>query len=120
MKRDFDLIRMVLKETEGLAPNRQMSGFTYDGIDDSIAEAHVVLLLEAGLLDGTVVDYSSEGKRAIVTGLTWAGHDFLDSIKDDNLWKKAKETVIKPAGGVAFSVLLEWAKAEASQRLGLA
>jgi hypothetical protein len=120
MKRDFDLIRMILKETEGMDPDEQISGFTYEGIDDRITQAHVVLLLEAGLLDGTLVDYVSESKGAIITGLTWAGHDFLDSIKDDSLWKKAKETVIKPAGGVAFSVLLEWAKAEASQRLGLA
>ncbi len=119
MKRDFDLIRKILKETEEMAPGEQLTGFTYEDIDDAITDAHVALLLEAGLLDGTVVEYMSEGKKGIVTGLTWAGHDFLDSIKDDSLWRTAKETVIKPAGGVAFSVLLEWAKAEATRRLGL-
>jgi hypothetical protein len=119
MKRDFDLVRMILQEVEGMPPGKQMKDFTYPEVEDSVAEAHVVLLIEAGLLDGTVVSLVSAGKRAIVTGLTWAGHDFLDSIKDEGLWSKAKETVLKPAGGVAFSVLLDWAKAEASKRLGL-
>lgn len=100
-----------------MEPGRQASKFAYDGIDGEITRAHVVLLLEAGLLDGTVVDFVSEPKQGIVTGLTWAGHDFLGSIKDDGLWKKAKDTVIKPAGGVAFTVLLEWVKAEAMRRL---
>lgn len=31
----------------------------------------------------------------MVNGLTWSEHDFFDSIKDDALWAKAKETVIK-------------------------
>lgn len=120
MKRDFDLVRMILKDAEEMAPGEQAGGFTYDGIDDSIVEAHVVLLLEAGLLSGTIVESISDNAGGIVTGLTWHGHDFLDAVKDDSLWSKAKETVIKPAGGVAFSVLLEWAKAEATRRLGLA
>lgn len=120
MKRDFDLVRMILKEVEGLAPGRQMKNFTYDGFDDNVSEAHVVLLIEAGLLDGTIFAPLSGERKGIITGLTWAGHDFLDSIQDDTLWAKAQDKVIKPAGGVAFSVLLEWVKAEASQRLGLA
>lgn len=117
MKRDFDLIRMILKDVEEMASGHQISEFTYPDIDGEIIREHVVLLLQAGLLNGTIIEFVSEPNRGIVTGLTWAGHDFLGSIKDDNLWKQAKDTVIKPAGGVAFAVLLEWVKAEALRRL---
>jgi hypothetical protein len=51
--------------------------------------------------------------------LTWDGYEFLESAKDENLWGKAKSIVIKPAGGVAFGVLLDWLKAEAKSRLGM-
>jgi hypothetical protein len=119
MKRDFDLVRMILRDVESMPPGTRAQSFTYDSVESDVVVTHIVLLVEAGLLDGTIHAPLSGNKRANVTGLTWAGHDFLDSIKDDSLWAKAKETVIKPAGGVAFSVLLEWAKAEATRRLGL-
>lgn len=51
--------------------------------------------------------------------MTWAGHDFLDSMRDDTIWKKAQEKVLKPIGGVAFDVLKEWLKAEMRSKLGL-
>jgi hypothetical protein len=81
---------------------------------------HVYLMGQAGLLE--VSDTSSMDSRtpeAIPLNMTWYGHEFLDATKDSDLWAKAKKNVIGPAGGVAFSVLLEWLKEEAKNRLGL-
>ncbi|MBS3776710.1 MAG: DUF2513 domain-containing protein [Bacteroidales bacterium] len=29
----------------------------------------------------------------IATGLTWAGHDYIEAIKDDKRWQKVKEWI---------------------------
>ena len=41
--------------------------------------------------------------------LTWAGHDYLDSIRDDQIWAVAKDGV-KQAGGLTFDLLKSLAK----------
>ena len=72
---------------------------------------------------GQVVSYhenaSSIPSVVILERLTWSGHEFADAANDGALWAKAKTNVIGPAGGVAFTVLLEWLKAEAKSRLGI-
>ncbi len=120
MKRDLDLIRSILLSMEanehGIAADcPAIEGFTEEQIG-----YHVYLMGQAGLI--TVADattLSDQSPSAIPLSITWAGHDFLDSVKDETLWKKAKSIVLKPAAGVAFDVLVAWVKAEAKQRLGL-
>lgn len=48
------------------------------------------------------------------------GNEFISAAKDNELWEKAKRVVITPIAGTTFAVLLEWMKAEAMRRLGLA
>ena len=119
MKRDFDLIRTILKEIEATPTGKFINQMECEGFDPDVVSAHLVLLEEAGLIEAAVLKMSSGHSRVKVSKLTWEGHDFLDAIKDDTLWAKAKKNVIGPAGGIAFSVLLEWAKAEGKSRLGL-
>lgn len=52
MKRDFDLVRMILAEVEGMPPACQLQHFTYPGIEDAVAKAHVVLLTRPAFLMG--------------------------------------------------------------------
>jgi hypothetical protein len=51
--------------------------------------------------------------------ITWAGHEFLQSIKDDTLWKKAKEDVLKPTASWTFAILAEWLKQEMKTKMGI-
>ena len=70
----------------------------------------------------TAADISSKDDKspnAILTGLSWLGHEFLDAAKDDTIWSKAKKTVLKSTAGITFDVLLEWLKAEVKGRIGL-
>ena len=119
MKRDFSLVREILRDMESAEPLRRFQGFTYEGKTEAEVNEHIELLVEAGLLKGEVK--RTHGGRAIVmiSRLTWAGHDFLDSIKDETLWQKAQASILKPVGGVAFDVLLEWLKWQAKKRLGM-
>lgn len=119
MKRDFDLIRSILRDVEDTEPDHHLTGFSYDGTDQKVVDAHVALLIEAGLLDGQRLSVTSGRSPYRINGLTWEGHDFLDSIKDQSVWDKAKKNVLAPAGGVAFSVLKDWLLAEAKLKLGL-
>ncbi len=120
MKRDLDLVRKILLAIEAMDNGRvdcdiEISGFTKDQIG-----YHVFLMGQADLLK--VVDISnldSKSPQAEPIHLTWAGHEFLDASRDEDLWSKAKSKVLKPAGGFAFDILLEWLKAAVKQKIGL-
>jgi hypothetical protein len=118
MKRDFNLVRKILQDMEDAQPMRMCNGFTYDGYEEPTINEHVELLIEAGLLEGKVLR-TQDSSMPIVSRLTWAGHDFLDAMKDESIWKKAQDSLLKPAGGVAFDVLLEWLKWQMKEKLGM-
>lgn len=120
MKRDMNLVREILKWAE-----QQENGYTggnpsFDEASDEVVAYHVHLMWEAGLInaiDSTSMESSSPD--AEILSITWDGYEFLDAARDDNIWNKAKESIIKPTAGVAFDVLLEWLKAEMKQKLGM-
>lgn len=121
MKRDFDLIRRIMTDIENMPAGRQYSNVDYliHEYDYSTIYEHIDLLVEAGLLNGKTVKLAHGIGGVIINGLTWNGHDFLDATKDDTIWKKAKENVLKPGASITFGLLLEWLKAEAKHKLGL-
>jgi hypothetical protein len=121
MKRDFDLIRKIV-----IAIAAEPAGSGYfsvsfpDEYDNPTVYEHIEMLIEAGLVEGEVSRSIDMGITGIaIRGLTWAGHDFLDSIKDDTIWQKAKTTILKPTVSFTFSLFLEWLKAEAKAKLGI-
>src|ERR1700733_4620032 len=109
MKRNMDLIRLLLMRSEGDA-------FAKDECEKFTVEErayHVQLLIDAGMVEGLVrKGPKGEINGAIVSRLTWSGHDFLQSVRDDTVWKKAKEHVLKPGASWTFDILKEWAKCE--------
>jgi len=44
-----------------------------------------------------------------LTGLTWQGHEFLDAVRDPEIWRKTKEGASK-AGGFTVGLLADLAK----------
>lgn len=99
MKRDFDLLRVLLREIEDLPPGRIASAFKYDGIDKDTIAAHAALLFDAGLVKGKM-RYPLKGPPQFqIAGLTWAGHDFIAVAKNDTIWEKARKSVLAPAAG---------------------
>jgi Hypothetical protein (DUF2513) len=51
----------------------------------------------------------SLGGSYVINGLTWAGHDFLDSIRDPKIWEKTKKGA-EAAGGFTVDLLKDLAK----------
>jgi hypothetical protein len=125
MKRDLDLIRDILLRIEA-DPKFDGSANPVDAaklgiLDHSNAAVlyQVVQLIEAGLLAGKFLNAGAFPPPAVVVfKLTWQGHEFLDSVRDPDIWLKTKARVA-PVAGVAFGVLVEIAKAEVKKRLGL-
>lgn len=107
----MDLVREILIKVES-------SSNEYLRFEGEKAE-HVVIMGDAGLLichptkDGPFI------KSVGVERLTWAGHDFLSSMRDDTIWNKAKEHVLTPGASWTFDILKEWAKQELRTKLGL-
>jgi len=121
MKRDFDLIRHMLSDIEAMPAGEAIREFKYPEYDLATIEEHVRLIDEAGFIKGEISDVMGGPRTCsiFITGLSWEGHDFLDAMKDDNIWNKAKESVLKPGASITFGLLLEWLKIEAKQKLGI-
>ena len=106
MKRDMDLVRNLLMAIEN---NTQLSGSLFIqyneqdnlGITDYSVEQvryHINMLIDAGLVKGEMV-YGGP----IISKLSWAGHEFVDVIRDPDIWEKTKEGAKKASG---FSIEL--------------
>ena len=103
MKRDMDLIRAILltieEEPHGFAPKIEISGYTQEEID-----YHAILLGEAGLAKVVeVTAFGDKSPQGTVTQLTWAGHEFLDSARENKRWNQAKDMISK-VGGASIQI----------------
>ncbi|HGY2556842.1 TPA: DUF2513 domain-containing protein [Pseudomonas aeruginosa] len=92
MRRDWDVIRDVLIEVEGLdATGTDSLAYGLDEPEDANKTAHALLLWRAGFIQG--VDASTmDGDSIIAQGLTWSGHDLLDTIRSKAVWERIKTT----------------------------
>lgn len=68
----MELIRLSLPEVEGEEPAPDLSGLT-----EEQKVYHMALCIEAGLLDGDIVE-NGDGcpAAAVAIRLTWKGHEF--------------------------------------------
>ncbi len=111
MKRNMDLIRQIAFESEQLEPRQLLNSI--NGVDAHEFSEHVELMIEVGLISGRAEHFlGGESPDTSVLRLTWSGHDFLDSVRNESLWNRAKELVIKPSAGWTFEILKEWLKTE--------
>ena len=117
MQRDMELIRAILMSVE------DESGDRLQNYEKGTIAYHVQLLIDAGLCEGWVRTQNTGSGMTwdayAIHRLTWQGHDFLDSVKDDGVWKKAKAKVLKPGAAWTFEILKAVLKAEIAKRLAL-
>jgi hypothetical protein len=105
MKRDFELIRTILREVEDVPGLVALTGFTYPRYDENIVTEHMEILIEAGLLRGKVSRYLNSGGHTHVSGLMWAGHDFLESMKDEGIWMSVLPPIKRTRVGREFGMV---------------
>lgn len=118
MKRDMDLIRAILLVVEsypsGFAPKIEIPGYTQEEIN-----YHAFLLGEAGLARVCdMTNHDSTSPEAIITQLTWAGHEFLDSARENQIWNQAKDLINK-VGGASIQIWVSLLTVIIQKKLGL-
>jgi hypothetical protein len=128
MKLDRDCVRDVLLAVESLNHDEviQLSDFEdipliakHDPVDVVYS---IERLIEAGYIKGNVQYADNRVFFLIVSSLTWNGHEFLDNIRDDGVWKTTKNVASK-LSSVSLSTLSSIASSVISkiisQELGL-
>lgn len=109
MKRDMDLVRDILLQVDASTERLDMGALLSEGADDEGDEGQVLayhlqmLIQQAGLLKGVDAGVL-EGPYWIDLQLTWAGHEYLDQVRDPEIWKQAKAGA-KKAGGMSLDII---------------
>jgi len=104
MKRDMDLLRILLFEIERL-PHVGDWFFDIDGYPREAVYYHALLAMDAGLIDATFVPEDKWGYSFRLKRLTYEGHEFLEAARDDTLWYKAKDAVQSATGSLTLEAL---------------
>ena len=120
MKCDMDLIRELLTriESDPRADGKHWLKLEQLDIGQHSAEEvryQILLLSEAGFIKA---DFSQPSLMPRILRLTWEGHEFLDDIRDPDIWEKTKER-LKGLTSVGIAIFGEVAKAEIKKKLGL-
>ncbi len=123
----MNLIRELLLKFEELDSRPQILSFDYgephvEGYTDDQVYMHIRMLVEAGLVSvGDGGGFSMDGSF-IFQGLHWNGHEFIASIRDQEIWAKTK-AALKAGGsetiGAAWEIAKAVGKAEIKRRTGL-
>lgn len=118
MKFNYELVRKLLEFTENIQFNTtqeskfiKIENYTNDEIS-----YHVKKLLEANYING----YKSDMRENLyyVRELTLIGHEFLDSIRSDEIWNSVKSQ-IKALDTVPLSMIPVLAQEHIKKKLGL-
>jgi len=110
MKRDWELIRGILLQAEAAPAGTHLQVLEAENDKTTLAEVleHIQLLVDANLLEATVVPGGGPGQGGfIIHRVTWQGHDFLNEAKNDAVWKKVMNQVKEKGGSVSMMVLKE-------------
>ncbi len=121
MKRNLDTVRKLLELADAQPagqPLITLSG-SFENTPVEVVE-HIQLMIDAGLIEGEAyTDPKMErGGIFVISNLTWAGHDFLNASRNDDVWNTTKSRIAK-AGSWTFGLVLEVRKEETKRRIGL-
>jgi Hypothetical protein (DUF2513) len=103
MKRDLDLIRDILLDVENWNHPQPifLEGMAYEGKDKQEIGYQIDLLNDVGYIDARIIK-GGQGvnyETAAILRMTMAGHEYLDSVRSPEVWKKTKSTLEKVGGG---------------------
>lgn len=105
-RRDLRLVRHLLLAAERSRP-LAIPPTVSAAYPRAMIDAHLVLLIEAGLLHGTVYRSGDGLLQATAERLTWSGHDAVAALANDASWAEAEAGLLDGWGRAAFTPLLE-------------
>ena len=124
MERDLSLVREILLRIEEKPTRSGRMDLAIDGYPENLIIYNLDLAIQAGFVEGKV-RWSADTDTIVswtVHGLTWEGHEFLNSVRQEEVWKKTQETVEKAGHKIAhvsINVIKEVAVALVKGQMGL-
>lgn len=117
MKRNWDLIRLILLRLEALNAGDDFDAH-FNGYTDEDVQYHLYLLTRAGLIDS--VDYSRGGDLHFVPQMiTWEGQEFIDGARNKTVWDAVKNDLKKRGADASFEILKVLLTKAAMRMMGL-
>lgn len=108
MKRDIDLVRLILISAENSEKEFNALSLVSSDLAAEKICFHVELLEQAGLLTAkTTRAYGGTPVLVEVNALTWIGYDYLDAIRSETVWQKAKTAIQNTVKDAPLSVIKE-------------
>lgn len=104
MRRDDDFIREFLIRQED---DEHWSFFAHSSKDlsddEKKAKYHILLMEDAGLVRPI------SNREGSLYRMTAAGHDLVDAIRQESIWKRTKEAVAETGGSATLEIVRELA-----------
>lgn len=119
MKRDMELVRRILIETERADAPYDAACFL-GGEHATLADIayHVELMVHHGLLDAdTCRDMNGNPISCEIVALTWDGCDYLEAVRNDRVWKKTVDAIKKAVGSTTLALVKDVAVAISKQEI---
>lgn len=120
MTRDMDLVRKILVGVEARNDPFSFEELVIDGHEPAEVSGHLEMLAEAGYVE--VTDLTTMGtsyRKLCPKRLTWAGHEFLDSVRNESVWIDVKKKITSQGGALPLEIIKALAIAALKGHLGL-
>ena len=106
MKRDMDLVRLILLKIEEEYKSTALINLSIDGYDMETVAYHCKILHDAGFVSNYNASYAGDELYIFSVGaITWEGNDYLDLVRDNSLWKKTKDTITQKGLPMVFDTI---------------
>ena len=56
-------------------------------------------------MERMIQKHQNTGIKALISNLTWQGHEFLDAIKNDSVWQKLKSMAAEKGIAMPFEIV---------------
>lgn len=123
MKRDWEIIRTILLRLEDAhLPNTVLNATEIIEHPEQEVAYNMRLLSQAGFIEAMIMethDGSGAIGNAVAKHLTNTGHELLDTIRDDTIWSKVKDTFQSKGLEMTFDLVLAVGKATMMKALAL-
>ena len=122
MKRNMEIVLAILEFLEEREEISLIPILEIPAYDNDVVSYHCRRMYEAGLLDAEAVTSSSTDARLINVlpfGLTWQGHEFLDSMKNKTISEEVRNRLGGTLTDVPFILIKEMALSAGRNMLGL-
>lgn len=108
MKRNMDLVRRILIETEEAESTYDAECFVCDAYSYDEICYHVELMQAHGLIDAVIQkEWGGSVVVCKIKALTWDGCDYLDAIRDSGVWTRTKKVIKDTVGSTTISAIKE-------------